>query len=195
LIVELSRKRLRGGIMDQTLPKTLIVALILSGAAFAQSSTESLADVARANREQQQTQQAAGTAPKVITNQDLPAGSTPVPQSSTLDSMTTVSGVNHPNRYSDQQLSNRLTAEQRAGAQWKARIEDQESRIADLQARIDRANQSLHAAVGTAQYDAPVNRYQALQVERLFAMQQTLDQQKRRLAMMQDAARRAGMDQ
>jgi hypothetical protein len=182
--------------MDRTLPKIFIVTLALSGAAFAQSqSTGSLADVARANREQQQAQQASGTTPKVITNQDLPAGSTPAPQSSTPDSMTMVSGVNHSSRYSDQQLSNRLTAEQRTGAQWKARIEDQESRIADLQSRIDRANESLHAAVGTAQYDAPVNRYQALQVERLFAMQQTLDQQKRRLAMMQDAARRAGMDQ
>jgi hypothetical protein len=182
--------------MDRTVPKTLVVAFMLSGVAFAQSqSTGSVADVARANREQQQAQQAAGTEPKVITNLDLPPGSTPVPQSSTPDSMTMVSGVNHPNRYSDQQLSNRLTAEQRTGAQWKARIEDQESHIADLQARIDRVNASVHAAVGTAQYDAPVNRYQALQVERLAAMQQMLEQQKRRLAMMQDAARRAGMDQ
>jgi hypothetical protein len=64
-----------------------------------------------------------------------------------------------------------------------------------LQLRIDRVNASAHSSFGTAQYDAPVNRSQAVQMERLAMMQEMLDQQKRRLAMMQDAARRAGMDQ
>lgn len=108
--------------------------------------------------------------------------------------MTEVSGVNHGDRYADRQVSNRLAAEQRSAGQWKARIQDQENRIADLQARIDHVNAAIHNAVGTAQYDTPANRYQAVQSERLAMMQQMLDQQKRRLAMMEDAARRAGME-
>jgi hypothetical protein len=182
--------------MQRVLAKSFAIALLASGVAFAQSqSGESLGDLARENRAKQQAQEASGVTPKVITNRDLPAGSTGVPDSNPSEPMTEVSGVTRQDRYADQRLNNRFQAEQRNGAQWKARIQDQESRIADLQERIDRANASMHATVGTAQYDAPVNRYQAVQTERLATMQQMLDQQKRRLAMMQDAARRAGMDQ
>jgi hypothetical protein len=171
-----------------------ILALLLSGAVFAQSqSGGSLGDVARANRAKQQAQEAAGTLPKVITNQDLPASPPSVPESS--DPMTEVSGVNRPDRYAGQQLSNRLAAEQRTAVEWKARIQSQENRIADLQSRIDHVNAAIHRSVGTAQYDTPANGYQAIQTERLAMLQQILDQQKRRLAMMEDAARRAGMDQ
>ena len=50
--------------------------------------------------------------------------------------MTTVSGVRRPvGSFSDQRSNQRLFAEQRAGEQWKAPIEDQEARIADLPAR------------------------------------------------------------
>ncbi|MGA8645491.1 MAG: hypothetical protein WB628_01495, partial [Candidatus Sulfotelmatobacter sp.] len=98
-------------------------------------------------------------------------------------------------RYSDQHANQRLLAEERSGQYWKPRIENQEARIADLQARIDRVNQSMRAAVGTAQYETPVNRYQSIQMERLAHMQEMLDQQQRRLTMMQDAARLTGMGQ
>jgi hypothetical protein len=180
--------------MDRTFVRSCMMALMLSGVALAQSG-ESLGDVARTNRANQQAQATAGTLPKVITNTDLPADPPAVPESSPSDPMTEVSGVNRPNRYADQQLSNRLAGEQRTAGQWRARIQEQENRIAGLQSRIDRVNAAVHNSVGTAQYDAPVNRYQAVQMERLAMMQQMLDQQKRRLAMMEDAARRAGMDQ
>jgi hypothetical protein len=175
---------------------TSIFALLLSGAALAQSqSGESLADIARANRAKQQVQEASGSVPKVITNRDLPSSSSGIPESNPSDPMTEVSGVDRPDQYADRQLSNRLAAEQRTAGQWRARIQDQENRIADLQSRMERVNAAIHNSVGTAQYDAPVNRYQAVQTERLAMMQQILDQQKRRLAMMEDAARRAGMNQ
>jgi hypothetical protein len=171
--------------------RVFFVGLLLNAAAVGQSqSGDSLGDVARANLAKQQAQQATGTTPKIITNQDLPSDPPGVPESS--EPMTTVSGVKRSvDRYSEQ----RLMAEQRAGEQWKARIQDQEARIADLQARIDHVNASMHAAIGTAQYDTPVSRYQSIQMERLARMQEMLDQQKRRLAMMQDAARHAGMGQ
>jgi hypothetical protein len=151
-------------------------------------SGDSLGDVARANHAKQQALEATGTPPKVITNQDLPSDPPGVPES--VEPMTTVSGVK---KSVDRNTEQRLLAEQRAGQQWRARIQDQEARIADLQARIDHVSESMHNAVGTAQYDTPVNRYQSIQLDRLAYLQQQLDQQKRRLAMMQDAARHAGM--
>jgi len=74
----------------------------------------------------------------------------------------------------------------------KEQIQAQESRIAELQARIDRANALMHPNGSTAQFEGPGNRYQAMQAQRIEMMQQMLDQQKQRLAMMQDAARRQG---
>jgi hypothetical protein len=135
--------------------RVFFVGLLLNAAAMAQSQTaDSLGDVARANHAKQQAQEAAGTTPKIITNQDLPLDPSGVPESS--EPMTMVSGV---------------------------------------QTRIDRANESMHAAVGTAQYETPVSRYQSIRMERLSHMQEMLDQQQRRLAMMQDAARLTGMGQ
>lgn len=186
---------MRGG-----LAKGMIIGLLAGavccGAAWAQSdsdSGQSLGDVARANRAKQQAQDGSATPAKVITNQDLPSGSTGAPAAS--QAMTEVSGVKKSNQAADQRLSNHLQAEQRLSEQWKARIQEQENRIADLQARIDRINAQTQAAVGTASYDTPANRYQAVQSERLGNLQQTLDQEKRKLETMQDAARRAGAGQ
>ena len=181
--------------MHRDLSRSFIIAILLSGAAFAQTqSQQSLGDVARSYRAKEQAQEASGALPKVITNQDVPA-STPVPESDPSDPMTMVSGVKRQGSRADQGLSNRLVAERRTGEQWKSRIQEQESRITDLQSRIDRVSAAMHAAVGTAQYESPVNRYQAVQMERLRNMQEMLAQQQQKLGMMQDAARRAGMDQ
>jgi len=186
-----------GGPMQRAAWQVLLVGLLLNAAAIAQFQSQagdSLADIARVNRAKQQQQEAAGATPKIITNQDLPSAPSGIPES--VEPMTTVSGVKRSvDSSSDQRANQRLVAEYRAGEQWKARIQDQEARIADLQARIDRVNQAMHAAVGTAQYDTPVNRYQSIQMERLARMQEMLDQQQRRLSMMQDAARLTGMGQ
>jgi hypothetical protein len=179
--------------MYRTFFRNFIVALMLTEAVFAQSqSGDSLGDLARANREKQQAQEAAGTMPKVITNQDLPADPAGVLEASASEPMTMVSGVTRSDHYADQRLNNRQLAEQ---GSWKARIQNQENRIEDLQARIDRLNAFIHTSGGTAQYETPVNRYQAIQMQRLAMMQEMQAQQKRRLEMMQDAARRSGMNQ
>lgn len=183
--------------MQRVAWQVFLVGLLLNAAAIAQSQSQagdSLADIARANRAKQQEQEATGAKPKIITNQDLPSAPSEIPES--VEPMTTVSGVKHSvDSYSEQRANQRQLAELRTGEQWKARIQDQEARIADLQTRIDRVNQAMHAAVGTAQYDTPVNHYQSIQMERLAHMQDMLDQQQRRLSMMQDAARLTGMGQ
>jgi hypothetical protein len=180
--------------MQRALWGFLFVGLFLNPGAMGQSqSGASLADIARANRAKQQAEEAAGATPKVITNQDLPSAPSNIPEFS--EPMTTVSGVNKfANSYSEQRGNQRLVADER-GQYWRAPIANQEARIADLRMRIDQLNQSMRAAVGTAQYDTPVNRYHSIQMERLAHMQELLDQQQRRLSMMQDAARLTGMGQ
>lgn len=179
--------------MDRLLSRSFIIVLLLSGAVFAQSQPgPSLGDIARANRAKQQAQEAAGTMPKVITNRDLPANPPGVPESSESEPMTTVSGVERADLYSEPHMGNRMFSEQPAGGQWRNRIQEQESRIADLQSRINAMGRS---SAGTAQYYTPGNRYQANQTQRLARMQWMLEQQKQRLEMMQDAARHAGVNQ
>lgn len=195
--------------MRRVVAKSLAIAILLGGVAVAQNAAapagsgrpqagESLGEVARENLAKKQVQEANGKAPKVITNQDLPAGSTGIPESSESQPMTMVSGIERPDRFAgnevDRGTSNRWLAEQRAGEQWRQRIAEQENRIADLQARIDRVSAAMQRYGGTAQYETPMNRYQANQMERLAMMHEVLDRQKQRLAMMEDAARHAGME-
>jgi hypothetical protein len=186
-------KSVPGGLMQRVAWQLLFAGVLLSGVAAAQSQPgDSLGDVARANHARLQEQEASGVAPKVITNQDIPSAPSGIPESS--EPMTTVSGVKSSvDNYSEPRVNRRLLAEQRGGDQWRSRIQNQEERIADLQARIDRAHESMHAAVGTAQYETPVNRYQSMQMRRVARMQEMMDQQQRRLEMMQNAARLTGM--
>jgi hypothetical protein len=161
-------------------PGMFAIAFLLSAAAFGQS----LGDVARANRDQQQAQQAAGTTPKVITNADLPSAPSDTPPSDVPPRPT--------NRASDRKLAQDQVAQQRIAQQWRARILAQKNKVAELQARVDRMNAALHPAGGVV-YDNPSSRSQARQMENLAQMQQTLDQQKQQLSALQDEARRAGM--
>lgn len=84
-------------------------------------------------------------------------------------------------------------SDQRAVEQWKKQILAQEDRIANLQARIDQLNASIHPVDRSAQFEGPSNRYQALQLQHVAEIQLQLDGQKRKLAEMQEAARHAGM--
>lgn len=185
--------------MQRGFSDAVLAALLASGVAFAQSgqspSGQSLADIARANREKQAAQDAAGVRPKVITNQDLPLDSGEIPESDDSHPMTMVSGHSRAFDESSYEARSRRRdfADQNHGAQWRERIQMQESRVAELQARVDQLSGSIRGYNGGVQYERPYNRNQARQMERLTQMQQMLDQQRRQLDMMQEAARRAGM--
>lgn len=188
-----------------------ISVVVLSSAAAIAQSSQSLGDIARANREKTQEEQASGTTPKVITNQDLPASaSSGIPAENPDDPMTAVSGVqrnfrayagsyqNGGQRYGNRPFaqpgaSGQYGGGQYAGDQLRGQIRQQENRVAELQARIDRVTSTMHPNGSTVQYDGPLNRYQAVQSQRIEMMQQMLDQQRQKLAMMQDEARRQGM--
>lgn len=184
-----------------------VIALASAAAALGQDG-QSLGDIARANREKQQEQQAAGNTPKVITNKDLPASEpSGIPEANAADPMTQVSGVQRPQRNWSQQGGPWQGGGQwgggrpfggpgfggpRGGENLRGQIQAQEDRIAQLQARIDQAHAMMHPNGSTAQYEGPMNRYQAAQSQRIEMMQQMLAQQKQRLAAMQDQARREG---
>jgi predicted RNase H-like nuclease (RuvC/YqgF family) len=87
--------------------------------------------------------------------------------------------------------SEQQSLQEQRGQQWKSQIREQESRVENLQARIDQINASIRFGGGSAQ--GPYNRYQGRHMERLAQMQLQLDEQRRKLDQMQESARRAGM--
>ena len=65
--------------------------------------------------------------------------------------------------------------------------------MAALQMRIDQLNETMRASGGSVQYEPPYNQSQVRQLRRISQLQDQLDDQKIKLAGMQEAARRAGM--
>lgn len=166
--------------MQRRFFSVLAIALLMGLAAYGQS----LGDVARANREKQPPADPSAKQPVVVTNDDLgkdPQGSAPPQKAATPGNKAAhlPSGEQHP-------------IDQAAAARWKKQILAQKDKIASLQARIDQLNASIHPA-GSAQFEEPTSRFQAQQAQRLAEVQLQLDEQKRKLAEMQDEARRAGM--
>jgi len=172
--------------MQRIFWNVLAVAFLVTSVAHGQS----LGDIARENRDNKQAETAAGVQPRVITNKDLPkdpnADQAPRPAQSTASE----SPAGQP---ADQHFAQQRLAEQRAAEQWKKQILAQENRIAALQAQIDQIHASIQAANGSVQSEGPYNRYQARELRRANQLQQRLDEQKRKLDQMQEAARRAGM--
>jgi len=184
-------------VMQETLLKILAMALLMSLPAFGQS----LGDIARENRDKQNADGAPSTAkPKVITNENLPKApdANPGPPEAPPSASATIDSKAADRRSRDQRVSNRRAAEQRlaeqrAADQWKRQILAQKNKMAALQARIEQLNAAIRSEYGTVQYETPSNSYQARRLQRVAQIQEQLDEQKKELAEMQEAARRAGM--
>jgi len=153
----------------------LPVILLMSSSVYGQS----LGDVARQNREKQKAKDASAAKPKVITNETLPKNpdsDAPPPQSEakTPASKTPSAG--------------------QSAEQWKSQILAQKNAIATLQAQIDKLNDSIHFVVANEYYNGvQYNQHQVKKQENVAQLQQQLEEQKKRLAEMQEAARQAGM--
>ena len=176
--------------MQRMFLKTLAILLLLNLAAYGQ---QSLGEIARQYKEKLQAEEAAGTGPKMYTNQDIPPADqvgTPEP-SDEAQPAERQSAMGRA--FDDRSLEHRF-AQQRDAALWRRDIVMQENRVAGLQMRIDQLNAMMHSPYGTAQYEGPYSRGQARAQQRLEQMQQALDHEKLRLEEMQDAARHAGMN-
>jgi hypothetical protein len=148
---------------------------------------QSLGDIARANREKQAAANPATGQPAVITTDDLQQG--PPADSRGKDGQHAAGTAGKKMAHEPAQPD---AIDPRAAAQWKNRILAEKDKLATLQARADEINALIHPA-GSAQFNGPYNKYQTTQMERLASIQLQLDEQKKKLAEMQDEARRAGM--
>jgi hypothetical protein len=175
--------------MQRTFLKLFSIALLMNLAAYGQS----LGEIARANREKQKSQEISRVQPRMITNKDLPADPEGYekPRQPQRDTESTNVAFGHP--LDEHRVEEQGFGQERAPGQWRRQILTQENRMANLQARIDQLNASLHFPGRGAQFEGPSNRYQARQVQRVEQLQQRLDEQKRILEEMQEAARHAGM--
>jgi cell division protein FtsB len=198
----MQRRVMQRRAMQRMFLRTLAIAFLLYSSAYGQS----LGDVARENRDKQNAEEAASSTvkPRVITNKDLPKDPNPSPGPSEVPpAASAVAGkdadpfsAHHlaEQQVADQRLAEERLAQQRAADQWKRHILAQKNKMATLQARIDQLKASMRPANSTVQYETlPYNRYQAQQLQRVAQIQQQLDEQKRKLDRMQEAARHAGM--
>ena len=168
----------------------MTIALLMSSAVYGQS----LGDVARENREKK-AEEASTAQPNVITNTDLrkdpDANQEPPERQARTDVTSSSKAADH--RSAERRFVEQGLAEQRAADHWKRQILAQKNKMAGLQARIEQLNAAIQSANGSVQYEGPANRYQVRQLQRVAQIQQQLDEQKRKLDEMQEAARHAGM--
>jgi hypothetical protein len=147
----------------------------LAGVAWAQAEP-SLGDVAR---QQRQREKEAHRPAKVITNDEIPSQPPSAEESSSAAD----------------QSSKDNTAERReeTGNRWKHLIQEQKSAIASNQKRLEEFKASIHF-VEANRYSNGV-RYNEAQLQRQKEAERAekqLDEQKKKLADMQEAARRQG---
>ena len=164
--------------MQRMFLKILPIALLMSSVVYGQS----LGDVARENREKQKAKNASSTAkPKVIANEDLP-------KNPDADAGPRESGGKL------EAASPKAPSGGQSAEQWKRQILAQKSAIATQQAQIDKLNDSIHFVVASEYANGlQYNQHQVKKQERVAQMQQQLEEQKKNLAEIQEAARRAGM--
>jgi len=152
-----------------------VAALALSLAAL--GSAQSLGDVARAQRQKQQAK-TGQTAPKVITNEDLPEHP---------ESDDAVPGNQATSDTPSQPLGSK------SAERWKSEIEAQRKSVENLQNQMDRLNSSIHFAPGNCVRNCVQwNERQVQKQDEVQRMQSELEQQKKKLEDMQEAARKEG---
>ena len=144
---------------------------------------QSLGDVARQQRQKQQSKDAKAPAKKIITNEDIPEH----PGSSSDASNGTAATEDKP---AD---SSQPVADAHSAEQWKAAIQAQKQNIANLQTQIDKLNSSIHFVQSNRYYNgAEYNQHQQRKQEQVQQMQKQLEEAKKKLEDMQESARKAG---
>lgn len=163
-----------------------ILLMILLPMLPAQDSSQpaSLGDVARQQRSKKKVK-AAESAAKVVTNEDLPERPPDEVASHTEDPAESTDPAS-PSLPS-------ARANGKSAQQWKAQILTQKRIVSAQQANVDRFRASIHFVdAGRYWNGAQYNEQQRRRQIQLEQMEKQLEQQKKRLSDMQDAARCAG---
>jgi len=138
---------------------------------------QSLPEIAHQQRLKQQARDIK-MAKRVITDDDLP------PHSDVSD------GTSETDQ-SDSAVPARKAG--KSADQWKKEIEAQQSVVASLQQQIDKLNASVHFVQANLYTNgAQYNQYQAKKQEEVSRLRTKLDSEKKKLADMQEAARKEG---
>jgi hypothetical protein len=158
--------------MAHIYPKAIWIALITVGIAGL-GYGQSLGDVAREQRQKQQAKKDQD-APKVITNEDIPEH--PLEAEASVREEEPASSVGS-----------------KSADEWKSRIAAQRKSVENLQSQIDRVNSSIRFAPGNCVRNcAQYNEQQIKKQDDVQRMQAQLDEQKKTLEDMQEAARKQG---
>jgi len=138
---------------------------------------QSLGDIAREQR-QKQAAKKADVAPKVITNEDI-AGHADTDENASSNPQDGESSTGSPDK--------------KPAEQWKQEIETQKQSVAHLQADIERLNSSIHFAPANCVSNCVQhNEHQVQKQDEVQRMQSELEEQKKKLEDMQEAARKQG---
>jgi hypothetical protein len=161
---------------------SLLSNLLMGTAGYGQS----LGDVARQQRQKQQAKKADASR-KVITNEDIPEH----PESAS--EAETASGTSGSDSEGGDSSFRSASEVAKSGEQWKAAIQAQKSAIANFQSQLDKLNDSIHF-VEANRYSNGVqyNQHQLKKKQEAERAQKQLDEQKKKLADMQETARKAG---
>jgi predicted RNase H-like nuclease (RuvC/YqgF family) len=151
----------------------LCVLLAIALAAHGQS----LGDVARQTRQKEKARTKA--AKKVVTNEDIP-------ESPALSPVQHETGGNPE--------SGTLSTAPHSALEWRSTILAQKDRIETLQAHIDKLNASVHFVTANAYVNGvEYNQYQVRKQQEVKNLQKQLEEEGKKLADMQEAARKEGM--
>lgn len=161
-----------------------IAVFALSTDSLGQSSgTPSLGDLARKQREKQQSKNPAAKPKKVVTDEDMPARA--------ADSADEARPQGGPHDEASIQRSAGDVLQN--GDQMKAAIAQRKAAIADLKAHIDKLNDSIHFVEANAYRNGvEYNKVQAQKQQEVQRLQGQLNEQQKDLEKMQETARKAG---
>jgi hypothetical protein len=147
---------------------------------------QSLGDVARENRGKKA--EASSTAPKVITNADLPKST------DALDEATPPDQAAPTAKLPARKAVPRAPVDPLVAEHWRRQILAQKRTVANLERRLATLKASIpYVDVSSDARGEVLNRRQALEQQRKAELQEQLEDQRAKLEEMQETARRAGM--
>jgi hypothetical protein len=165
----------------------LIVAPVVSAQSSNEPSTDtpSLGDLARKQKQKQQNAKDKGVKPKkVVTDEDMPEH----PPEPAASEASTSDDTPHA-----AEEATAASVVSRTADQWKAAISKQKNAIADMKARIEKAQASIHFVEANAYRNGvEYNKIQAQKQQQVEVAQNQLAEMEKNLEKMQEDARRAG---
>lgn len=162
--------------------RSLLLLVLAGNALFAGARAQSIADIARKEREKKQQQPRTGATPVIYNNENLATGKPVQPVSAATP---TPSPAGSP--------STTETKTKASAGEWAAKIRQQKQVVNTLQDQVTRLQESIRYVEANAYTNGvQYNEAQRKKQEEVDKLQQRLTGEKQKLADMQEAARKDG---